>query len=114
MPPIPVTSTFQSKFPSNSATAAAASTAANNLNTQNNQRYRYQSEIQAMMYTFGDVKQPLSSTSLLVEDIVHSQIIELVRPCLDCISISVFYCFYRVVGEGFGCCEQERCTCNRS
>ena len=46
---------------------------------QNNQRYRYQSEIQAMMYTFGDVRHPLSSTSLLIEDIVHSQMIELVH-----------------------------------
>lgn len=54
------------------ATAAAANTASNN------QRYRYQSEIQAMMYTFGDVRHPLSSTTLLIEDIVHSQIIELV------------------------------------
>lgn len=45
---------------------------------QQNQRYRYQNEIQAMMYTFGDVRQPLSATTLLIEDIVHSQIIELV------------------------------------
>ena len=51
----------------------------NQNQNQNNQRYRYQSEIQAMMYTFGDVRHPLSSTSLLIEDIVHSQIIELVH-----------------------------------
>ena len=57
----------------------ANSTATANLNSQNNQRYRYQSEIQAMMYTFGDVRHPSSSTSLLIEDIVHCQMIELVR-----------------------------------
>jgi hypothetical protein len=43
------------------------------------QRYRYQSEIQAMMYTFGDVKNPVPTTTLLVEDIVHSQIVEMVN-----------------------------------
>lgn len=56
-------------------TAASATTVANSasINSSNNQRYRYQSEIQAMMYTF-----PV--TTLLIEDIVHSQIIELVIP----------------------------------
>lgn len=43
------------------------------------QRYRYQNEIQAMMYTFGDVRNPLSTTTLLIEDIVHNQIIQLVK-----------------------------------
>lgn len=61
-------------------TAASATTVANSasINASNNQRYRYQSEIQAMMYTFGDVRHPLPVTTLLIEDIVHSQIIELV------------------------------------
>jgi len=58
------------------AVVSAAITASVNAST--NQRYRYQNEIQAMMYTFGDVRHPLSGTSLLVEDIVHSQMIELV------------------------------------
>ena len=59
----------------------------NNSNSNNNntlsinsaQRYRYQNEIQAMMYTFGDVRNPLPGTTMLVEDIVHSQMIELVK-----------------------------------
>ena len=60
-------------------TTAQANSTSNNVNTAgNNQRYRYQSEIQAMMYTFGDVRHPLPATTLLMEDIVHSQIIELV------------------------------------
>lgn len=62
-------------------TAATATTVANStsINASNNQRYRYQSEIQAMMYTFGDVRHPLPVTTLLIEDIVHCQIIELVK-----------------------------------
>ena len=67
----------------NITTATATSTMATNsasisASASNNQRYRYQSEIQAMMYTFGDVRHPLPTTTLLIEDIVHSQIIELV------------------------------------
>ncbi len=50
------------------------------------QRYRYQSEIQAMMYTFGDVKNPLPATTMLVEDIVHSQILEMVAKKLYILS----------------------------
>ena len=46
---------------------------------QQQQRYRYQNEIQAMMYTFGDVRHPLPATTLLMEDILHNQMIELVR-----------------------------------
>ena len=83
MAPTPGSSSTPAPFSAKSSSAvsnSAASTVAiaANLNPQNNQRYRYQSEIQAMMYTFGDVRHPLSSTSLMVEDIVHSQIIELV------------------------------------
>ena len=65
---------FSNKLSNNSSIL----TPGNLTNSNSNQRYRYQSEIQAMMYTFGDVRHPLSSTSLLIEDIVHSQIIELV------------------------------------
>lgn len=35
-----------------------------------------------MMYTFGDVRNPLPETTELVEDIVHSQIIEIVKSAL--------------------------------
>ena len=53
------------------ATTAAAT-------TQSQRRYRYQNEIQAMMYTFGDVRNPLPTTTLLIEDILHCQMIEIV------------------------------------
>lgn len=65
-------------------------TATTITNGNNNQRYRYQSEIQAMMYTFGDVRHPLPATTLLIEDIVHSQIIELVSAKKE---TSFFYLF---------------------
>lgn len=64
---------------SNNSGSLPGSSNVSNLNPQNNQRYRYQNEIQSMMYTFGDARHPLSSTSLLIEDIVHCQIIELVN-----------------------------------
>ncbi|KAJ8654981.1 hypothetical protein O0I10_009377 [Lichtheimia ornata] len=41
-------------------------------------KYRFQSEIQQMMFVFGEVADPLQDTTLLVEDIVRSQVIELV------------------------------------
>lgn len=60
------------------------------------QRYRYQSEIQSMMYTFGDIKNPLPATTMLVEDIVHSQILEMV-PFIQYLFMLKF-----VVDEGDG------------
>jgi hypothetical protein len=40
---------------------------------------KYLAEIQSMMYTCGDVRNVLSETAELVEDIVHGQIVELVK-----------------------------------
>lgn len=73
--------------PNNSVTSAptmtTTNTTTNAITTSNNQRYRYQNEIQAMMYTFGDVRHPLQATTLLIEDIIHTQMIELVmNECL--------------------------------
>ncbi|OAD71799.1 hypothetical protein PHYBLDRAFT_134705 [Phycomyces blakesleeanus NRRL 1555(-)] len=42
-----------------------------------NLKYRFQSEIQQMMFVFGEVAGPLPETTLLVEDIVRSQVIEI-------------------------------------
>ncbi|KAF9428107.1 Transcription initiation protein spt3 [Podila epigama] len=41
-------------------------------------RYRYQSEIQQMMFVFGEVSDAIQETTMLVEDIVRSQVIEIV------------------------------------
>lgn len=41
-------------------------------------RYKFQSEIQQMMFVFGEVSDPLPETTMLVEDIVRSQVIEIV------------------------------------
>ncbi|KAI9499141.1 transcription initiation factor IID, 18kD subunit-domain-containing protein [Zychaea mexicana] len=41
-------------------------------------KYRFQSEIQQMMFVFGEVADPLQETTQLVEDIVRSQVIEIV------------------------------------
>ncbi|GBB97540.1 hypothetical protein RclHR1_00300019 [Rhizophagus clarus] len=41
-------------------------------------KYRYTSEIQQMMFVFGEVQAPLLETINLVEDIVRSQVIEII------------------------------------
>ncbi|KAG0165030.1 Transcription initiation protein spt3 [Apophysomyces sp. BC1034] len=41
-------------------------------------KYRFQSEIQQMMFVFGEVADPLQETTLLVEDIIRSQVIEII------------------------------------
>ncbi|KAI8880208.1 TFIID-18kDa-domain-containing protein [Backusella circina FSU 941] len=41
-------------------------------------KYRFQSEIQQMMFVFGEVADPLQETTLVVEDIVRSQVIEII------------------------------------
>ncbi|CAO3616065.1 unnamed protein product [Cunninghamella blakesleeana] len=41
-------------------------------------RYRFQSEIQQMMFVFGEVSDPLTETTTLVEDIIRSQVIEII------------------------------------
>ncbi|KAI8640098.1 transcription initiation factor IID, 18kD subunit-domain-containing protein [Parasitella parasitica] len=41
-------------------------------------KYRFQSEIQQMMFVFGEVADPLQEATLLVEDIVRSQVIEII------------------------------------
>lgn len=45
-------------------------------------KYRYQPEIQAMMFTFGDARNPLPACTQLIEDIVHSQMIEIVQKAI--------------------------------
>ncbi|CAG8501666.1 11538_t:CDS:2 [Diversispora eburnea] len=41
-------------------------------------KYRYSSEIQQMMFVFGEVPEPLQETIMLVEDIVRSQVVEII------------------------------------
>lgn len=46
-------------------------------------KYKYQLEIQQMMFVSGEVAEPLPETLLLVEDIVRSQVIEIVPVSPD-------------------------------
>ncbi|KAJ1725612.1 Transcription initiation protein spt3 [Coemansia erecta] len=41
-------------------------------------KYRYTTEIQQMMFVFGEVQDPLPDTTMLIEDIVRSQVIEII------------------------------------
>ena len=55
--------------------------------TPANREYKYSQEISQMMFVFGEVQDPNPETVNLVEDIVRSQLIELVRSLLaimDC------------------------------
>lgn len=47
--------------------------------TDKEPKSRYTGEIQAMMYTFGDVRTPLSSSAQLTEQVIRKQLIELVN-----------------------------------
>ena len=40
---------------------------------------KYIQEIQSMMYTFGDVRNVVGESAELVEDIVHGQLVDIVR-----------------------------------
>jgi transcription initiation protein SPT3 len=43
----------------------------------------YQTEIQQMMFVFGEVSDPLDETSLLVEEITRSQVMETVSQAIQ-------------------------------
>ena len=50
------------------------------LENSSGREYKYFTEISQMMFVFGEVQDPMPETVSLVEDIVRSQIIELVGP----------------------------------
>lgn len=56
--------------------------------------YKYFTEISQMMFVFGEVQDPLPETVNLVEDIVRSQIIELVCPACFVSSMVWWMCVY--------------------
>lgn len=47
--------------------------------TDKEPKTRYSSEIQAMMYTFGDVRTPFPASAQLVEQVVKKQLINIVH-----------------------------------
>lgn len=59
--------------------------------------YKYFTEISQMMFVFGEVQDPLPETVNLVEDIVRSQIIELVCPACFVSSMVWWMCLYQTV-----------------
>ncbi len=50
--------------------------------TPAHREYKYSQEISQMMFVFGEVQDPNPETVNLVEDIVRSQLIELVSTCV--------------------------------
>ena len=58
--------------------------------TPANREYKYSQEISQMMFVFGEVQDPNPETVNLVEDIVRSQLIELVCFCiLWCLTVVI-------------------------
>ena len=68
----------------NSASGAASQNMAAPRKMENvsGREYKYFTEISQMMFVFGEVQDPAPETVNLVEDIVRSQIIELVSACV--------------------------------
>ncbi|KAJ1500689.1 Transcription initiation protein spt3, partial [Coelomomyces lativittatus] len=71
--------------PFNDPATTTTTTTGNNTNTttiptnlQEEKKHKYQTEIQQMMYVFGEVQDVLPEVSMLVEDIVKRHIIELI------------------------------------
>ena len=65
-------------------TATAMNTLSRKMENAGGRDYKYFTEISQMMFVFGEVQDPLPETVNLVEDIVRSQIIELVSPSSMC------------------------------
>ncbi|KAM9317012.1 transcription initiation protein SPT3 homolog [Gastrophryne carolinensis] len=66
----PVTSAMSSPASSSSGRAAAKLTS-------------FAPEIQSMMFSLGDARRPLHETAVLVEDIVHTQLVNLLQQAAD-------------------------------
>lgn len=66
----------------------SAAKATDTPETATHKEYKYTQEISQMMYVFGEVQNPNPETAHLVEDIVRSQLVELVcrrrTSCRDC------------------------------
>ena len=79
-PTPPVTAAAPPTGRAKASTAAAQNmAAARKMESSSGREYKYFTEISQMMFVFGEVQDPMPETVNLVEDIVRSQIIELVR-----------------------------------
>ncbi len=75
-PTVPAPATGRGKASGNAASQNMAAT--RKLENSSGREYKYFTEISQMMFVFGEVQDPMPETVSLVEDIVRSQIIELV------------------------------------
>ncbi|KIO12507.1 hypothetical protein M404DRAFT_993495 [Pisolithus tinctorius Marx 270] len=79
--------------PTSATTALPALTAAQQIakKSDGQRDYKYIQEISQMMFVFGEIQDPNHETVNLVEDIIRSQLIELVRPLLALCSQNGYY-----------------------
>lgn len=94
---------FEGGTMSEAATSSAANVAAAATKPIQSKVGKYVQEIQAMMYTFGDVRNPSADTAEFIEDVVHAQLVDIVLEILS------FYFHYYFEGfEGSNARTEER------
>ena len=91
--PAPAPTTSTPSQPAGRAKAQQTAMATRKMENSSGREYKYFTEISQMMFVFGEVQDPMPETVNLVEDIVRSQIIELVR---------FWFYFTRIVPLGRG------------
>ncbi|XP_072589285.1 transcription initiation protein SPT3 homolog isoform X1 [Vulpes vulpes] len=68
----------------NNTAASPMSTATSSSGRSTGKSISFAAELQSMMFSLGDARRPLHETAVLVEDVVHTQLINLI-PYLECL-----------------------------
>ncbi|XP_026311249.1 transcription initiation protein SPT3 homolog [Piliocolobus tephrosceles] len=78
----------------NNTAASPMSTATSSSGRNTGKSISFATELQSMMYSLGDARRPLHETAVLVEDVVHTQLINLNEQknfSSGCLGSSPFY-----------------------
>lgn len=67
----------------NSTAASPMSTATSNSGRSTGKSISFVAELQSMMFSLGDARRPLHETVVLVEDVVHTQLINLLQQAAE-------------------------------
>ncbi|XP_049621473.1 transcription initiation protein SPT3 homolog [Suncus etruscus] len=67
----------------NNAAASPMSTAASSSGRNAGKSISFAAELQSMMFSLGDARRPLHETAVLVEDVVHTQLINLLQQAAE-------------------------------
>ncbi|XP_065400025.1 transcription initiation protein SPT3 homolog isoform X2 [Macaca fascicularis] len=67
----------------NNTAASPMSTATSSSGRNTGKSISFATELQSMMYSLGDARRPLHETAVLVEDVVHTQLINLLQQAAE-------------------------------